>query len=433
MADMAFNSQTYRVLIASPSDLNEEREAATLAVYDWNIMHAVNEGVVLLPVKWETHAAPTAGVRPQEAINHQLVKDSDIVVGMFWTKLGTATGVAESGTVEEIDQFVAAGKPTLLYFSTRPVDPTRLDLSQMTKLKEFKDETYKTALAGSFATPEELRTQLLFHLTHHVRQLRSTAPMPVDQRREQSERAAEEARLRAADERKAFERRVLHDQFYKVKGKRGLFALSIIPESPLIKPLALNNRKLLNNGDLRPMGLNHGSFLSSAHALASVQDIDAHPERNRMTATEFTDRGSIFAAKHWLWPFNQDENASAVIKIDMGHYEPEFTNALHRYLGLLRAVGGKGPWYVGFTLMRAQQTQLVRSEQYNDTFRLLHTFEDAEVNPDAVLFPADYDPEDEQAFMAILKPALDQFWQSYNYVYGAPSFDSDTGRYIGFR
>jgi hypothetical protein len=36
---------------------------------------------------------------------------------MFWTKLGTATGVAASGTVEEIDRFVAAGKPAMLYFS----------------------------------------------------------------------------------------------------------------------------------------------------------------------------------------------------------------------------------------------------------------------------------------------------------------------------
>jgi hypothetical protein len=66
---MSFISETYRVLIASPSDLAEERQAATDAVNDWNAQHAVAESVVLLPVKWETHATPQSGVRPQEAIN----------------------------------------------------------------------------------------------------------------------------------------------------------------------------------------------------------------------------------------------------------------------------------------------------------------------------------------------------------------------------
>jgi hypothetical protein len=98
----------------------------------------------LLPIKWETHATPQSGVRPQEAINRQLVHERDILLGMFWTRIGTSTGIAESGTVEEIDQFVGAGKPALLYFSSRPIDPNRIDLRQHKKLKRFKDATYRT-------------------------------------------------------------------------------------------------------------------------------------------------------------------------------------------------------------------------------------------------------------------------------------------------
>jgi hypothetical protein len=33
---MPFKAVTYRVLIASPSDLGEERNAATEAVHEWN-------------------------------------------------------------------------------------------------------------------------------------------------------------------------------------------------------------------------------------------------------------------------------------------------------------------------------------------------------------------------------------------------------------
>src|ERR1700731_2767221 len=84
---------------------------------EWNALDGEAESVVLLPVAWETHATPRSGVRPQAAINEQLVDQSDILVGMFWTKLGTSTGVAPSGTVEEIERFISAGKPTLLYFS----------------------------------------------------------------------------------------------------------------------------------------------------------------------------------------------------------------------------------------------------------------------------------------------------------------------------
>jgi hypothetical protein len=45
-----FKSDTYRVLIASPSDMDEERQAAAEAANEWNVQHADAESVVLLPV-----------------------------------------------------------------------------------------------------------------------------------------------------------------------------------------------------------------------------------------------------------------------------------------------------------------------------------------------------------------------------------------------
>jgi hypothetical protein len=171
---MSFGATVYRVLIASPSDLGEEREVVTHAINDWNAQHAIQECSVLLPVRWETHATPKSGVRPQEAINNQLAKNSDILVGMFWTKLGTKTGVADSGTVEEIDLFVAAKKPALLYFSERPIAPGKINLQQHKKLRKFKDQTYKNALTGSFASPEELRQALLRDLLSQVRELNAS-------------------------------------------------------------------------------------------------------------------------------------------------------------------------------------------------------------------------------------------------------------------
>jgi nucleoside 2-deoxyribosyltransferase len=177
---MSFKAETYQVLIASPSDLGEERDVATAAIGDWNAVHALAEGVVLLPVRWETHALPSTGGRPQGFINEQLVQDADILLAMFWTKLGTNTGVAESGTVEEIDQFVAAGKPASLYFSDRPIAPSKIDQAQMAALKNFKTDTYRDALVGKFTSPEELRTLLNTHLVRHVRRLKKNKQQPED-------------------------------------------------------------------------------------------------------------------------------------------------------------------------------------------------------------------------------------------------------------
>src|ERR1039457_1435701 len=188
---MSFKSETYRVLIASPSDLTEERQVATEAVSEWNAQHAVAESVVLLPVKWETHATPQSGVRPQEAINRQLVRECDILVGMFWTKIGTSTGVAESGTVEEIDQFVAAGKPALLYFSSRPIDPNKIDLKQHKRLRAFQDATYKKALTGRFSSIDELRQVLQRDLLRQVRELKASTPSRANVRLEQVSKVTE--------------------------------------------------------------------------------------------------------------------------------------------------------------------------------------------------------------------------------------------------
>jgi hypothetical protein len=181
---MPFRSEAFRVMIASPSDMPEEREAATAAIIEWNAQHAADEGIVLLPIKWESHARPQAGTRPQQALNEQLVGGADILIGMFWTKIGTGTGVALSGTVEEIDQCVRAGKPTLLYFSNRPIDPDKIDLKQHSRLRRFKAATFKKALVGTFSSLDQLRQTIPRDLTRQVRAMKKRRPPrhdPVEQ------------------------------------------------------------------------------------------------------------------------------------------------------------------------------------------------------------------------------------------------------------
>ena len=85
---MSYESTVYRILIASPSDVEEEREVAARIIQEWNDLNSFNKKIVLLPIRWETHTSPTYGSRPQEIINSQIVNECDLLIGFFWTKIG---------------------------------------------------------------------------------------------------------------------------------------------------------------------------------------------------------------------------------------------------------------------------------------------------------------------------------------------------------
>lgn len=159
-----------RVLIASPSDVVEEREVLTNVVLDWNAAHSAAEGIVLMPIKWETHTHPATGDYPQGLINKQIVDDCDILLGAFWSRLGTATPVAPSGTAEEIERLRSKGKNVLLYFSTAPL-PQSHDPQQWRMLKDYQRTLQKDSLYSNFSTPEELYRLASRHLAAVIHEI----------------------------------------------------------------------------------------------------------------------------------------------------------------------------------------------------------------------------------------------------------------------
>ncbi|MDD5038452.1 MAG: DUF4062 domain-containing protein [Dehalococcoidales bacterium] len=166
----------YRILIASPSDMEEERRAIPEVIRDWNIANSLFRGVYLEPVLFETHASPEMGDRPQAIINRQLVQTCDILIGTFWTRLGTPTEKAKSGTVEEIEEFRKAGKPVLLYFSSAVVVLDNVDSIQYKKLLKFREQCQQEGLIFSYMSISNLREQLNKHITATIDSLRDVSP-----------------------------------------------------------------------------------------------------------------------------------------------------------------------------------------------------------------------------------------------------------------
>ncbi|MCV9960277.1 hypothetical protein OIU34_00040 [Pararhizobium sp. BT-229] len=177
---MPFSATVMNVLIASPSDVPEERTTIAQSLHEWNSLHSATQGIILLPVMWETHSAPAMGDRPQGLINDRVVRGCDMLIGSFWTKIGSPTGVEISGTVEEIKWFLTQKKPVMLYYSKKSVDLDTVDLEQVKKLKEFKASIRDKGIQDDYRDLQELKEKLSRHLTIVLRDM-SIAPV-IDKR-----------------------------------------------------------------------------------------------------------------------------------------------------------------------------------------------------------------------------------------------------------
>lgn len=164
-----FTADVISVMIASPGDVQRERQLVRDILHEYNDLHARANKCVLLPVGWETHSAPDLGGRPQELINKTVLENCDILVGVFWTRLGSPTGVEESGTVEEIKKHIESGKPAMVYFSSAPVVPESIDQDQFNAVQEFKKWCMQRGLIEHYDTHTDFIEKFRNHIVRVVR------------------------------------------------------------------------------------------------------------------------------------------------------------------------------------------------------------------------------------------------------------------------
>jgi len=134
---VSYSAKVFNVMIASPGDVASERAIIRDVIYEWNAVHSQSRNIVLLPIGWESHSSPEMGSSPQAIINEQILDKCDLLVGVFWTRIGTPTKEHPSGTVEEIEKHIESGKPAMLYFSGQPVVMESVDLEQYQELQTF--------------------------------------------------------------------------------------------------------------------------------------------------------------------------------------------------------------------------------------------------------------------------------------------------------
>ncbi|MDR2441764.1 MAG: hypothetical protein LBE12_20585 [Planctomycetaceae bacterium] len=158
---MPYNAAVYRIFIASPSDVLKERNIIRDVLDEWNTVNSLKESVVLLPVGWETHSYSEMGDHPQNILDKQILSNADLLIGVFWHRIGTPTEKYQSGTVQEIHEHIDSGKPVMLYFSDCPINPSEIDKNQREELDKFKDKIRDKGYFKSYKSRDEFRSTLL--------------------------------------------------------------------------------------------------------------------------------------------------------------------------------------------------------------------------------------------------------------------------------
>jgi hypothetical protein len=167
-----------RTFLASPGDVQPEREVVSRVVSELNLIWSDFLGLQLELLTWETHAVPGAGAYSQAVINEVVGDDYEIFIGIMWSRFGTATPVAESGTEEEFERayarFVqdASSVHIMMYFKSE--EARKADKAQVAKVNEFRKRIGEHGvLYWMFHDTEAFHDSLRMHLSRKMQHFAS--------------------------------------------------------------------------------------------------------------------------------------------------------------------------------------------------------------------------------------------------------------------
>jgi len=174
-----------KIVVASPGDVQAERDAIPAIVEELNKGIADECSVRLEVYRWETDAYPGFHPEgPQGQIDRGLrIEDCDLLIGIFWKRFGTPVHDAQSGTEHEIrlalESCEKMGRPQLMiYFNQAPHEPqSPAEKDQWQQVLDFKQSLSQKVLWWDYNGKDEFPNLVRQHLTQFIR---DQLPHPED-------------------------------------------------------------------------------------------------------------------------------------------------------------------------------------------------------------------------------------------------------------
>lgn len=168
---MPRTSTIVQVFVASPSDVQPEREALETLISELNGTWSFTTGLMFELVRWETHVTPAMGNDGQSVINEQIGDSYDVFIGILWGRFGTPTPRAMSGTLEEFERAYSrlqageSGPAIMFYFKEAAIPVPKIDPTQIESVQNFRASLSDKGLYATFDDLAGFQTSVRAHLS----------------------------------------------------------------------------------------------------------------------------------------------------------------------------------------------------------------------------------------------------------------------------
>lgn len=155
----------YDLLISCPGDVTDYLEILKESVATFNRSFGVLNNIEVVTKHWSTDSYPESGDKPQELLNKQFVRNCDAAVSIFWTRFGTETDKYGSGTEEEIEEMLLAGKQVFMYFLDEIINPSKVDTVQYQKVLDFRKKYEDRGVYAVVKDKDDFQRKFTNHLS----------------------------------------------------------------------------------------------------------------------------------------------------------------------------------------------------------------------------------------------------------------------------
>jgi small GTP-binding protein len=168
-----------RIVVASPSDVQPERDVLPSVIDEVNRIVAADRGLHLELSRWETDAHPGFHTQGPQGLIDPILKitDCDLLIGIFWKRFGTPTADGQTGTEHEFHLAYQAWREKrnpqiFIYFNQKPYTPkSKIDAEQWGKVLEFRDKFPKEDLSWPYKGKAQFEKMVRDHLINYIRNL----------------------------------------------------------------------------------------------------------------------------------------------------------------------------------------------------------------------------------------------------------------------